>query len=67
VSLKKRTCARCGTLAWPAGSFPEGHLCHPCLNAALRLALEDPGVGKAWAKRETSFAPARDRELDRLA
>jgi hypothetical protein len=42
---KKRTCARCGTLAWPAASFPEGHLCHPCLDAALRLAGTCPGCG----------------------
>jgi Fe-S-cluster containining protein len=34
------------------------------LNAALRFALEDPAVGKAWVKGQTSFAPARDREAD---
>jgi hypothetical protein len=44
---KKRTCARCGTLAWPGASFPEGHLCHPCLNAAFRLAGTCPGCGTA--------------------
>ena len=44
---KKRACARCGTLAWPGASFPEGHLCHPCLNAALQLAGTCPGCGIA--------------------
>lgn len=46
-TAKKRACARCGNLAWPAASFPEGHLCHPCLNAALQLAGTCPGCGTA--------------------
>ncbi len=44
-TAKKRTCARCGHYAWPAASFPEGHLCYPCLHAALALAGTCPGCG----------------------
>jgi hypothetical protein len=42
---RKRTCARCGNLAWPAASFPEGHLCRPCLTAALAVTGTCPGCG----------------------
>lgn len=42
---KKRTCARCGCHTWPAASFPEGHLCSPCLDAALALSGTCPGCG----------------------
>ena len=42
---KKRTCARCGHHGYPAASFPEGHLCHRCLDAALALAGTCPGCG----------------------
>lgn len=42
---KKRTCARCGNCAWPAASFPEGHLCRPCLTAALAVTGTCPGCG----------------------
>ena len=44
---KKRTCARCGHHGWPAASFPEGHLCYPCLDAALSAAGTCPGCGTA--------------------
>jgi integrase len=47
VSLKKRTCARCGNLRYPSASFPEGHLCSRCLTAALRTAGTCPGCGTA--------------------
>ena len=43
---KKRTCARCGNCTWPAASFPEGHLCYRCLDAALALAGTCPGCGR---------------------
>ena len=43
----KRTCARCGSCTWPGASFPEGHLCYPCLNAALSAAGTCPGCGAA--------------------
>ena len=46
-AAKKRTCARCGTCAWPGASFPEGHLCYPCLHAALATAGTCPGCGTA--------------------
>jgi hypothetical protein len=42
---RKRTCARCGHHGWPAASFPEGHLCHRCLDAALALTGTCPGCG----------------------
>ena len=42
---KKRTCARCGHHGFPAASFPEGHLCRPCLNAALAVTGTCPGCG----------------------
>jgi hypothetical protein len=41
----RRTCARCGNLAWPAASFPEGHLCRSCLTAALAVTGTCPGCG----------------------
>ena len=44
---KKRTCARCGHHTWPAASFPEGHLCYPCLAAALALTGTCPDCGTA--------------------
>ena len=44
---KKRTCARCGHHGWPAASFPEGHLCYPCLDAALSATGTCPGCGTA--------------------
>lgn len=42
---KKRTRARCGNHAYPAASFPEGHLCWRCLTAALAVAGTCPGCG----------------------
>jgi len=42
---RKRTCARCGHRTWPGASFPEGHLCYPCLDAALATAGTCPGCG----------------------
>ena len=44
---KKRTCARCGHHTWPGASFPEGHLCYPCLDVALSSAGTCPGCGTA--------------------
>src|SRR6266568_3324345 len=44
---KKRTCARCGHHGWPGASFPEGHLCYPCLDVALSAAGTCPGCGTA--------------------
>jgi DNA-binding Xre family transcriptional regulator len=44
---KKRTCARCGHHGYPAASFPEGHLCHRCLNTALAVVGTCPGCGTA--------------------
>ena len=43
----KRTCARCGNCTWPAASFPDGHLCYPCLDVALSAAGTCPGCGTA--------------------
>jgi len=40
---KKRTCARCGHHGYPAASFPEGHLCHRCLDTALAMVGTCPG------------------------
>ena len=42
---RKRTCARCGHHTWPGAAFPEGHLCYPCLDAALATAGTCPGCG----------------------
>jgi integrase len=41
----RRPCARCGNLRHPAASFPEGHLCTRCLNAALAITGTCPGCG----------------------
>jgi hypothetical protein len=42
---KKRTCARCSRHGYPAASFPEGHLCHRCLDTALSVTGTCPGCG----------------------
>ena len=42
---KKRTCARCGHYGYPAASFPDGHLCYPCLDVALSATGTCPGCG----------------------
>ena len=44
-TAKKRACARCGQLRFPSASFPEGHLCWACLNAALQVTGTCPGCG----------------------
>jgi hypothetical protein len=46
-TAKKRACARCGQLRFPSASFPEGHLCWTCLNAALQVTGTCPGCGSA--------------------
>lgn len=37
------------------------------LSAALRIALQDPEVGKAWARGKPAFGGAVDAEIDDLA
>lgn len=37
------------------------------LNAALRIALQDPEAGKAWARGKPAFAAAVDAEIDEAA
>jgi integrase len=44
---EKRTCARCESCTWAAASFPDGHLCYPCLDVALSAAGTCPGCGTA--------------------
>jgi integrase len=41
----RRACARCGNLRYPAASFPDGHVCTRCLNAALAITGTCPGCG----------------------
>jgi hypothetical protein len=41
----RRDCARCSHHGFPAASFPDGHLCRPCLRAALDTRGPCPGCG----------------------
>jgi Fe-S-cluster containining protein len=56
---------RTGVAVGAGRSTLDGRLLE--LNAGLRIALEDSGAGKVWVRGKNSFAPARDREIDRFA
>ncbi len=42
----KRTCCRCGKFRHAHGLLPDGHICQPCLRAALRDVGICPGCGR---------------------
>jgi hypothetical protein len=41
----KRDCCRCGNFRWAFARFPDGHICRPCLIAALGTRGPCPGCG----------------------